>query len=98
MTRTKSSDGSEQIKGSIQVEFAPGQKQAAAHVPFVPPFSRIPEVECHVHDEPTVRIKVGTALMYGARLEARRSEPADEAISVEVSFSAIVRSLQSNAA
>ncbi len=98
MTRTKLADGEERVEGSVRIEFAAKQKQAVAHIPFVPPFAHRPIVECHVIDGERVRVKIGTAQRYGARIEARRSDSADDALSVEVSFTAAAATARSDAA
>ena len=92
--RTKDTSGSELVEGVMTVRFDKGQKRANIHVPFSPPLTGIPEVECEcVGDEP-LRLKVPVRQSYGIRIEARRSN-ADEPMEAEVGFAAISPTNQS---
>ncbi len=91
MSRTVSESGEDILEGSIRVEFRAGQKQANAHIPFSPPFACVPEIECEMADETTVRVRIAAAHTFGGRLELRRSMNADLADSVEVSFAAVAK-------
>lgn len=77
-------DALETFEGSFRVTFAPGQRQASLHVPFLPPFAATPELETSIgEDESSVRHKVAAVFRYGARIELRRSEPR-EPLTVDV--------------
>lgn len=86
MTRTTTPDGSERIAGSVHVHFAAGQRQAAIHLPFVPPLADVPQVDCQVLDDDSARLRVTDARPYGARIEVKRGQPVGEAGTIEVGF------------
>lgn len=83
--RRRSENGAEVVEGTFRVEFAPGQKQAALHVPLIPPLAAPPSVECCATDG-ALRVKVAAAYCYGVRIEARRGEPADGQLTALVSL------------
>ena len=98
MTRSVTDEGQECIEGAVQVHFDPGQKQAMIHLPFCPPLLEQPAVECEVLSDAEVRFKIGAVHPYGARIEARRTGPIENAETVEVGFSAIAAAAQEDAA
>ncbi len=97
LTRRKLPHGREVVEGSVRVDFAPGEKMAAAHVGFVPPLPGRPKVECHVLGDFDGRTRVAAAQPYGLRLEARRTDAANPA-AVDVAFTAEVGEPQATAA
>jgi hypothetical protein len=98
ITRRLLDDGSEAVEGSVRLYFGPGERTAAAHVAFTPPLSDRPRVECQALSDFDGRVRIGVAQSYGLRIEARRSEPARDAVFVDVGFSAHVAKAQSAAA
>ena len=97
MTRRISPDGRECLEGAVKIQFSPGLKQTAIHVPFVPPLHQQPQVTCEVLGNSSVRLRVTSAQPYGTRIEARRSSEAAQW--VEVRFSAVAAATtQSDAA
>ena len=86
--RTKDELGGEMVEGVIRVRFDKGQKRANLHVPFSPPLSAMPDVECECVGDETLRLKVPVRQPYGIRIEARRSN-ADDSLDTEVGFAAI---------
>ncbi len=98
MTRRLLDDGCEAVEGSVRIDFGPGERTAAAHVAFSPPLTDRPRVECQALSDFDGRVRIGVAQSYGLRIEARRSEPARDAVCVDVGFSAHVAKAQSAAA
>ena len=94
MTRRQLADGAEAVEGSVRIHFGPGERSAVAHVSFIPPLSDRPRAECQVLADFDGRVRIGVAQAYGLRIEARRSESASHAISIDVGFSANVRAVQ----
>jgi hypothetical protein len=88
MKRTRAADGTEQLEGVVLADFAPGQKQAAAHVAFCPPFEQIPAFDCELLEGADVRAKVGAVYVYGARLDLKRAGETDAALAVSVHYAA----------
>lgn len=86
MTRSLSADGCELLNGAVSVQFLAGQRQAVAHVPFSPPFSEPPQIECEVLDGVAARVKVAAIYPFGARIEARRSERSEEPQAAMIGF------------
>ncbi|HEX4072985.1 MAG TPA: hypothetical protein VHX68_17525 [Planctomycetaceae bacterium] len=98
MTRRLLDDGTEAVEGSVRIYFGPGERTAAAHVAFTPPLSDRPRVECQALSDFGGRVRIGVAQSYGLRIEARRAEPARDAVCVDVGFSTQVAKAQSAAA
>lgn len=96
--RIRNEAGGERVEGSVQVEFAAGQKQATVHIPFVPALSSNPRVECHAIDGAQVRLKVGLVQTFGTRIEVRRADAGENALAVEIAFSAAIGDEHSHAA
>ncbi|HYO23368.1 MAG TPA: hypothetical protein VEQ85_00305 [Lacipirellulaceae bacterium] len=88
LTRFRGADGLESVRGTLQAEFAAGQRHATLHVGFCPPLERPPAVEVELAEGPEGTVKVVQAFAHGARLELRLAEPADEAFRATISFSA----------
>ena len=98
LKRSVSDKFQEQIEGEISVVLATGQKLAVVHVPFVPPLSARPHVECRIDTDAPVRFKVASLNSYGIRIEIRRSGSDTEATSMHLCFTATTSAVQSEAA
>ncbi|MCA9085656.1 MAG: hypothetical protein KDA81_16460 [Planctomycetaceae bacterium] len=85
--RTKESDGSELIEGTMKVRFEPGQKRANLHIPFSPPLAGVPDVECECVGGEDLRLKVPVRQSYGVRIEARRTD-AEGPLEADIGFAA----------
>jgi len=88
LDRMKDEFGGEMIEGTIRVSFEPGQKKAHLHIPFDPPLPGVPDVECEAVGDHPLRVKAPVRQTYGIRIEARRSDAAEQ-VDTEVGFSAI---------
>lgn len=80
--------GGEMIEGTVILRFDRGQKRANVHVPFSPPLSGTPEVECDAIDDDSVRVKVPESRAWGLRIEGRRTDTSTIQKS-HLSFSAV---------
>jgi hypothetical protein len=80
--------GGEMIEGTVTIRFNRGQKRANVHVPFSPPLSGTPEVECDAIDDESVRVKVPERRAWGLRIEGRRTDTSTIHESY-ISFSAV---------
>ena len=80
-------DGLETVEGILPVSFEAGQKRANLHIPFSPPLSAAPEIECASVGEEDVRLKVAVAQPWGVRVEVRRLT-ADDQATAEIGFHA----------
>lgn len=85
-SRGTDADGRDRLEGTVQIDFAAGQRQAVAHVPFSPPFAQPPAVECEVLDDADVCVKPAAVYTYGLRLEARRGGDCTRPQSVPVGY------------
>ncbi|HVC97392.1 MAG TPA: hypothetical protein VND64_27165 [Pirellulales bacterium] len=92
LSRSKTADGVEWLRGSVRADFAPGSSAARIHVAFCPPMSRLPRFEFHQSSGPPSRITLGRLLPHGARLELKLTGPAREAVTVWVEFTASEKS------
>jgi len=66
--------GGETIEGTVTIRFDHGQKRANVHVPFSPPLSGRPDVECNTVDDNSIRVKVPERRAWGLRIEGRRTD------------------------
>lgn len=83
-------DGAEQIEGGNRLSFGAGQKHAVLHLAFTPALASVPTIECEPLDSADVELKVAAVYPYGARIEARRQEPLEEPLEVEIGYMASV--------
>lgn len=67
-------DGQDVMDVTARLEFPPGVKQVAWHLPISPAMSAAPDVECEPLDEADVELSVGAVYPYGLRIDARRSD------------------------
>ena len=86
LTRSRTADGCEAIRGTLVAEFAPGERTATLHVAFCPPFERLPSVEAEAIDSSACDVKLAQVLHQGARLEARlsRASSAAQHVTIEI--------------
>jgi len=88
LSRSKSADGVEWLRGLVRADFAAGSRTARIHVAFCPPLARLPQFEFHQSAGPPSRITLGRLLPYGARLDLKLTAPARAAVEVWVEFTA----------
>lgn len=88
LVRSRAADGTETLSGWLRLAFAPGQRQATAHLSFCPAFAQAPLLDVRQTEGPAARVKTGQVLPYGVRLEVKLASPAGEAIAVRLAFSA----------
>lgn len=72
--RSQHPGGTEFLSGWMRVALAPGQRSAAVHLAFCPPFSRAPTVTVVQQDGPSARIKVVQVLPFGVRLDLKLAQ------------------------
>jgi len=80
-------DASESIEGWVRVDFAVGQRHAAAHLAICPPLDRLPECFAEPSDGPAATVKVGQVLTHGVRFDVKLDQPTSEPACVLVEFS-----------
>jgi hypothetical protein len=97
LTRFRTSQGKEAIRGKLVAEFATGQREANLYVAFCPPFQRLPDVEAQVAGNPAATVKVAQRLHHGAQFDVRLAAPAEEPLSVTIEFFAAERGSTNNA-
>lgn len=86
-TRRRDAETGEIIEGWLRVDFATGQRHAAAHIAICPPLERNPTCYAEPADGPDASVKITQAMSYGVRLELKLAEPAAEPASVIVEYS-----------
>jgi len=86
-TRRREDEAGEAIEGWLRVDFAAGQRHAAAHIAICPPLERNPTCYAEPADGPDASVKITQAMSYGVRLEVKLAEPAEEPASVIVEYS-----------
>jgi hypothetical protein len=88
MRRIAVPSGEDRLEGAIFVDFGSGQSVTTVHVSFCPAFACAPQFVCEVRNAPDVRVKGTAVYPYGCRLELKRNGALDEAVRVEIRFSA----------
>jgi hypothetical protein len=86
LTRFRTADGQDAIRGILAAEFAAGERQTTLYVGFCPPFELLPQVEVNVNDDLEADVKLAQLLHNGVQLDVRLSEPAEEAVVVSIEF------------
>jgi len=85
--RTVLADGLELMRGQMRIPFVPGQRIAAAHVAFCPPFDQTPQVEFRQTSGPGARVKLAQVYPYGSRFDLKLATVAPDSTSVVLDFS-----------
>lgn len=93
MQRAEAPGGGESLSVRLCVKFAAGQQQETVHVPFSPPFARVPELFCETDEDGVFRLKAAAVHPYGARIEVRRAGRGDVPAEVEVHIFAHVEAI-----
>ncbi len=86
-TRRRDDDAGEVIEGWVRVDFAAGQRHAAAHIAICPPLEKNPTCYAEPAVGPDASVKITQAMSYGVRLELKLDEVAEEPASVIVEYS-----------
>jgi hypothetical protein len=86
LTRFRTVDGKNAIRGTLAAEFVAGERQTTLYVAFCPPFELLPKVEANANGDYEAEVKLAQVLHNGAQLDVRLSEPADEAVAVSIEF------------
>jgi hypothetical protein len=86
LTRVRTADGKDAIRGIVVAEFIAGERQTTIYVGFCPPFEMLPQVEANASGDFEAEVKLGQVLHNGAQLDVRLSEPAEEALTVSIEF------------
>jgi hypothetical protein len=84
ITRVRTEDGHESIRGLLVAELPAGERQATLYIAFCPPFERLPEVEVNLVDDIDATVKITHVLHNGAQLDVRLAGAAAEPINVTV--------------
>lgn len=85
--------GGERIEGLVRVTVPRGARLGWAHVGFCPPFTTTPSVDVATgYDEIEAIVAAAEVLPWGARVEVRLDEPAEQTLDVPVEFAAGTRS------
>ena len=83
ITRFREAD-QERVAVILRIPFAAGQRTAVAHVAFCPPLCGVPELATEVIEGPSATVAITNPQSFGARLEVRLDEAAEEACTVVV--------------
>jgi hypothetical protein len=86
LTRFRTADGKDAIRGTVVAEFMVGERQTTAYIGFCPPFELLPHVEANVNDDLEAEVKLAQVLHNGAQFDVRLSEPAEDALAVSIEF------------
>lgn len=86
LTRFRTTDGKDAIRGVLAAEFEAGERQTTVYVGFCPPFELLPQVEANANGDIEAEVKLAQVLHNGAQLDVRLSEPAEETVAVSIEF------------
>ena len=86
LTRFRTPDGADAMRGVLTAEFRAGERQTTVYVGFCPPFGLLPQVEAASASEFEAEVKPIQILHNGAQLEVRLDEPAEEPLAVSIEF------------
>jgi hypothetical protein len=86
LSRSRTAEGVEVVRGTLVAEFAPSERSATLHVAFCPPFERLPEIDIEPADGPDCDAKVAQLLHQGARIEVRLSRASTSLEQVTIEF------------
>ncbi len=75
LRRWQTAEQVDTLEVDLRVTFKPGQRHAAVHVAFCPPFEKLPEVTFEQTAGPSAQIKLGQLLPHGVRLDLKLNEP-----------------------
>ncbi len=82
-------DGGECVRGRLHVLVPAGSRVGAGHVGFCPPLAVIPAIQVATdYDAVEAIVTAAEVLPWGARIECRLDEPAEQAIAIPVDLSA----------
>lgn len=91
LTRTRTADGVETVRGTLVAEFAPAERLAVLYVAFCPPLEQVPKVDCEVVAGPLCEVKVAQIFHQGTRIEASLLRASTTAVHVKISIVASER-------
>jgi hypothetical protein len=86
LTRVRTAEGHEAIRGTLVAEFEPGARQTTLHIAFCPPFEQLPEIDANLVDDSNAELKLTQAFHHGAQFEVRLPEAAEVCLCVELEF------------
>jgi hypothetical protein len=86
LTRTRTADETEELRGWLRVPFAAGQRTASVHLAFCPPLAAVPELAVEQIDGPEARLKTAQLLPYGARIDLKLAASSASAGTVLLEF------------
>lgn len=84
-SRVRFPDGNESLEGSLSVQFSRGEQFRHCHIPFSPPFKRLPQAWWE-SSEDNLRGDFSMMQSYGCRLTLRRSGTELQETTVDVSI------------
>jgi len=78
-------DGTDCLRGMLTIAVPQGARSAHAHIAFCPSFKQLPHVEVTTdYDGVEAVVSAAEVVPWGARVECRLDEPAEEAIEISV--------------
>jgi hypothetical protein len=73
LERRMTAEGLDEIEGTAEARFAPGQKHCTLHIAFCPPFGARPTIELTAGSSLDAHVKAAAVYPYGVRIDVRRS-------------------------
>lgn len=94
ITRTQN-DECETVVAYFRCQFAPNQQRAVVHLPLVPPFAQIPEVQTMAVDHDSATVRVTDRHKFGIRAEVVLPRETKTQINILIEIIASSSSLRS---
>jgi hypothetical protein len=86
LTRVRTADGSDAIRGALVAEFAAGERNAVVFAAFCPPFEHLPEITAQIADDSSATVKIVQRLHNGVQFEVRLPHSAASRQNVIIEF------------
>ena len=91
LERFETSAGEDCVRGRVILSVGTGSRSGQAHVGFCPSFASSPSIELTTeYDGVEAELVVAEVLPWGARLECRLAEPAEEPLEIPVDYLALL--------
>jgi len=82
--RSKTAEGKDRLDGTFWAEFPPDAMTATVHIPFCPPFERVPSVQVFPVSDTDVHVRIAKSKPYGVRIDVKRNDLEEERLCLAI--------------
>ena len=72
--RSRTAEGLDRLDGTFWAEFSADAMTTTVHIPFCPPFERVPRVQVFPMNETSAHLRIAAPKTYGVRIDVRRND------------------------